>query len=520
MKESQNNSQMTTLQQWGLIILRIIIGWHFLYEGIIKLMDTGWSAESYLLNARGFLSGIFQAMASNASVMEAVDFLNIWGLIFIGLGLFLGIFARLAVYAGIMLLSFYYLAYPPFMGYNFGIPQEGHYLIVDKTFIEMIALVVLALFPAALNTGLLDLIKKLSIKISIPSFTKKTQPQPATVSSGASQNRRDLLKHLTFLPFLGSFAWACASQKKYTGVDGMTGSTIKLETKSLSEIEGKMPMGFLAKDKKPVSRLIMGSNLFHGNAHARDLIYVNSLFRAYNTEKKIIETYLLAEKAGITLVGMSPLFIQYRKIYSSNFQTWTNVSPTRANIYGQVDRAIDQGVDYIFIQGAACDRRVYEGEVEVIGKCVDYIKQQGIPAGLGAHTIQAMLACEEAGIDPDFYYKTLHHDNYWSAHPRENRFPFLWSSNTSPDHNKFHDNLWCPYPDETIEFIHRVRKPVVGFKVLAGGAIHPKEGFQFAFNNGADFIHVGMFDFQIIDDVIYTIQCFEKAKNRSRPWHG
>jgi hypothetical protein len=156
----------------------------------------------------------------------------------------------------------------------------------------------------------------------------------------------------------------------------------------------------------------------------------------------------------------------------------------------------------------------------VIKKCLDYIKQQGIPAGLGAHTIQAMLACEEVGIDPDFYYKTLHHDHYWSAHPKENRFPFLWSSNISQDHNEFHDNLWCPYPEETIEFIKKVKKPVVGFKVLAAGAIHPKDGFQFAFDNGADFIDVGMLDFQIVDDVIHTINCYEKAKNRTRPWYG
>jgi len=520
MNKSQNTAGLSGPQQWGLIILRIIIGWHFLYEGIVKLMDTGWSAESYLLNSRGFLSGIFQAMASNASVMQAIDFMNIWGLIFIGLGLFLGLFARLAVYAGIMLLSFYYLAYPPFMGYNFGIPQEGHYLIVDKTFIEMIALVVLALFPAALNTGLLDLIKKLSVKIRIPSFTKKTQSQPVTVSSGASQNRRDILKHLTFLPFLGSFAWACASQKKYTEVDGMTGSTIKLETKSLSEIEGKMPMGVLAKGRQPVSRLIMGTNHLSGNAHARDLVYANSLFKAYNTERKIYETYMLAEKAGINLFFATPLLENYKKIYGGNFQTWKNVSPTKDDPYTQVDKAIDIGVDYIFIQGAACDRRVYDGDIDAVGKCIDYIKKQGYPAGLGAHTIQAMIACEEAGIDPDFYYKTMHHDKYWSAHPKENRYPFLWSSNISEDHNKFHDNMWCLFPEETVEFVQKAQKPVVGFKVLAGGAIRPKDGFQWAFDNGADFIEVGMFDFQIVANVIQAIESVQLAQNRTRPWYG
>lgn len=177
-------------------------------------------------------------------------------------------------------------------------------------------------------------------------------------------------------------------------------------------------------------------------------------------------------------------------------------------------------MDYIFIQGATCDKRVYEGETDVIVKCVDYIKSQGFPVGLGAHTIQAMQACVDAGINPDFYYKTMHHDKYWSAHPKENRVPYLWSANISEDHNKFHDNMWCLFPDETIEFVSKAKKPVVGFKVLAGGAILPKDGFQWAFDNGADFIEVGMFDFQIVDNVIQTIESVKNAANRPRPWFG
>jgi hypothetical protein len=114
----------------------------------------------------------------------------------------------------------------------------------------------------------------------------------------------------------------------------------------------------------------------------------------------------------------------------------------------------------------------------------------------------------------------MHHDQYWSAHPKENRFPFLWSANTSPDHNKFHDNMWCLFPEETVDFIQKAKKPVVGFKVLAAGAIPPKDGFQWALDNGADFISVGMFDFQIVGNANEMIRCYEKAKSRSRPWYG
>lgn len=516
----QYNSRLNRPQQWGLVVLRIIIGWHFLYEGLVKLMSTGWSAESYLLNSRSFLSGIFQEMASRPEVMGTIDFLNIWGLILIGLGLFLGLFAKTAVYAGILLLSFYYFAYPPFQGYNFGVPQEGHYLLVDKTFIEMVSLVVLAFFPKTLNIGLQGLLKKITFRFHWPSFPKVKKRQLSSAGTPPDNGRREMLRNLSFLPFLGGFAWAFINSKKDNDPDAFSGSTIVLKQRSLGEIEGKMPMGTLAKGKPPVSRLIMGTNHLSGTAHARDLKYASSLFKAYNTEKKIIETYMLAEQAGINLFFATSLLNKYKKMYGGKFQTWLNVAPTKKDIYGAVDKAIDQGVDYIFIQGAACDRRVHAGEVDVVVKCVDYIKQQGIPAGLGAHTIQAMLACEKAGIEPDFYYKTMHHDNYWSAHPRENRHPFLWSSNISEDHNKFHDNMWCLFPEETVDFVQKVKKPVVGFKVLAGGAILPKDGFQWAFDNGADFIEVGMFDFQIVENVIQAIQSVENAKNRKRKWYG
>ncbi len=519
MKKVKNNS-LSLPQQWGLVVLRILIGWHFLYEGMVKLLDPGWSAESYLINTRGMLSGFFHAMAAQPAILEGINFLNIWGLIFIGLGLFLGLFARMAVYAGMVLLFFYYTAYPPFQGYNFWAPQEGHYLLVDKTFIELVTLIVLALFPRALNIGLWNLLKKVKLPVNLPLGVKKKRPQVAAIKSGEPGSRRDMLKNLAFIPFLGGFAWAFMNNKKETGTDAYTGSTITLKQRKLTEIEGEMPMGVLVKGKKPISRLIMGTNHLSGNAHARDLKYASSLFKAYNTEKKIIETYMLAEQAGINLFFATPLLDQYRKMFGGNFQTWMNVTPTKDDIYGSVDKAIDKGVDYIFIQGAACDRRIYDGEVDVVVKCVDYIRKQGFPVGLGAHTIQAMQACVDAGIDPDFYYKTMHHDKYWSAHPRENRYPYLWSANISEDHNKFHDNMWCLFPDETVDFVRNANKPVVGFKVLAGGAILPKDGFQWAFDNGADFIEVGMFDFQIVENVIQTIESIKKSENRSRPWYG
>lgn len=137
-----------------LIILRMAIGWRFLYEGYVKLSNPNWSAESYLANAKGFLSGIFSSMAANPDIVNVVNFLNQWGLFLIGLGLILGVFTKIASYAGLLLLAMYYLAYPPFIGIEFQLPPEGSYLIVNKTLIEFFAMVMMIIFPTSQIIGM------------------------------------------------------------------------------------------------------------------------------------------------------------------------------------------------------------------------------------------------------------------------------------------------------------------------------------------------------------------------------
>jgi len=78
--------------------------------------------------------------------------------------------------------------------------------------------------------------------------------------------------------------------------------------------------------------------------------------------------------------------------------------------------------------------------------------------------------------------------------------------------------MWCINPQETVEFMKTVAKPWIAFKVLAAGAIDPRQGFAYAFNSGADFIAVGMFDFQIKENCDLARRLVEREKNRRRPW--
>lgn len=137
-----------------LVILRVAIGWHFLYEGITKLLNPNWSSLGYLMDSGGLFQGFFHNMAANPTLLDVLDFMNIWGLVFIGAGLILGLFTRVASISGMVLLAFYYLSHPPVIGASYAIPSEGNYLWINKNLIELLALWVIVLFPTWRQIGL------------------------------------------------------------------------------------------------------------------------------------------------------------------------------------------------------------------------------------------------------------------------------------------------------------------------------------------------------------------------------
>ena len=180
----------------------------------------------------------------------------------------------------------------------------------------------------------------------------------------------------------------------------------------------------------------------------------------------------------------------------------------------------DHGATTMYIQGANADTLVKNDRLDLIEEALELIRLQGLPAGIGAHSIEVLIECMNAGIKPDYYYKTMHHDRYWSAHPMEFREEFSVDGQRSLDHNKIHDNMFDLFPDRTIDVISNIDVPVVGFKVLAAGAIKPKDGFRYAFENGADFICVGMFDWQVVENVNIAIEVLGSELKRERKWIG
>jgi thiosulfate dehydrogenase [quinone] large subunit len=152
-------SDYSGAQLSALVALRFAIGWHFFYEGVSKAVNAYWTSAGYLDQSQGILSGWFVDLASNPGTLAVVDFLNVWGLILVGLGLMLGFLTRTAAFFGIIMLALYYLATPPWPGFVYSIPSEGAYMIINKTFIELCALFVTLLFSTGHIIGLDRLVR-------------------------------------------------------------------------------------------------------------------------------------------------------------------------------------------------------------------------------------------------------------------------------------------------------------------------------------------------------------------------
>ncbi len=259
-----------------------------------------------------------------------------------------------------------------------------------------------------------------------------------------------------------------------------------------------------------VSRVLLGGNLLTHFTHSRDLKYVYSLAQHYNTDEKILQTMATAEANGINTLSIHnpPHAMQLLKRYRKEggkiqyiICPTAPVEPGMAKYTEEVLQLIDLGADAIYLWGVRADALTSAKQIDLIGKAVDVAKAQGVPSGVGGHELDVVVACEKNKIPADFYIKTLHHHNYPSAKLN-------------------YDSMWCKNPDETIAFMKTVEKPWIAFKTMAAGAIPPRGAIQYVFQNGADFALLGMFDYEIAEDVKIAKEVLSGIKERSRPWRA
>ena len=510
------------------LALRILIGWHFLYEGLAKVLDPNWTSAGFLAQSRWILSEPYRWVASDPWRLWLVDWANIGALLAVGLLLMLGLWTRGACLAGIALLTLYYAANPALGGYQFGSP-EGSYLLVDKNLVELGALVLLALLPAGSLIGM-DRLLAARGKASKAALAAQPAYRHAVPleenrfewSFRGPAGRRELLKNLAVLPFFGGVVvaalkrhgWESFEERNLARVDAVSQASVRTASAAtLDDLRGLAPTGRLGNLE--VSRMIVGGNLISGFAHARDLIYVSPLLKTYFTDEKVMETLWLCESAGINTAILRTdgdtirILDKYWK-RGGKIQWLAQVYPRVEDVYGNIESAIDNGAIGAFLQGGIADTFVKEGRMDLVERSIERIRSRGVPAGIGGHALATVRMVEDSGVAPDFYMKTLHHDNYWSAR-RPDQYEDVVSNAA--------DNYWSIAPLETAAYMGGLRRPWIAYKVLAAGAIPPEEGFRYAFENGADFICVGMFDFQVVENVNLLNSILNRGDlRRSRAW--
>jgi hypothetical protein len=278
---------------------------------------------------------------------------------------------------------------------------------------------------------------------------------------------------------------------------------------------GALPTGRIGS--LTVSRLLSGGNLISGWAHARDLHYVPGLMRAYNTPARVLDTLERMESFGINTLIADPrknvmdVLSRYWKERGGRMQWIAEGHPGLDDWRTNIRQSVDFGAKAVYVQGVIGDKWLNAGHVDLLGECVAFIRSLGVPGGVGAHKLEVVIESEKRKFNPDFYVKTLHHANYWSRQ-RNAGEPDVVEATT--------DNYWDLDPERTIRFMSEVEKPWIAFKVLAAGAIRPESGFRYALENGADFLCVGMFDFQVEANVklARTLLAEPALQNRQRAW--
>ena len=246
--------------------------------------------------------------------------------------------------------------------------------------------------------------------------------------------------------------------------------------------------------------------------------------KAYNTERRIFDTMHLAEACGVNTISTNPSLMNFiKKYWKEDGGTINFVSDCgHGDVNGELGivvgakKSVDAGAKLIYIHGFGADKWAVEGNWKIMEKALREMRKLGVPVGIGAHAFSTLKFCVEHDLIPDFWMKTFHPGGYWSAQktPQD-------QGEGEPGSGKkgWHDNNWCRDPKALSEWFEKRPEPWIAFKTMAAGAVHPRQAIPFVFNGGADAACMGMFDFQVVEDVNLAVDAFAKGfPNRRRKW--
>ena len=432
----------------ALQLLRILVGWHFLYDGMWKLLqERGWSCLSYLDSAQGPLAGLFKWMASQGVLVAVGDWAVMLGLVAIGLSLITGVLARLASVFGILLLALFYSAQPPEPFATAVSGADGRFFLLERNALEMLAFAVIIVLPCWRG------------------WVRTFLPGAAVLA--------------VFGVCLGLQYRAGAF--KY--VEAVTSATVKVhEFTALAALKAPFAEK-TALAGVEVSRLALGGDLMAGHAHARDLIWTDEFMRIYHTGGTLERTVRYCTFCGIGAVFAEPSFapriLAAAKAVGGRPAFFANCAEAK-----DAAAAKSGGAVGAYTCPELTDALAKKGDVAAIRALFDALKAAGLKAGIGAEDVATVRFCAEQGLKPDYWVLAFHSLDYPAA--------------TLP---KPCNSIWCRDPKAAADYMRTRPEPWVAIRGLAGGAITPENAYRFARQNGAAVVAIDLLDYRIVETV-------------------
>jgi hypothetical protein len=320
----------------------------------------------------------------------------------------------------------------------------------------------------------------------------------------AEMKRRDFMKNSVALSAAGTLAAGLGH-----------GETKADDAPAAKPTAAPMPTGKIGNLQ--LSRLINGSNIITYYLHSRDLNYVSRLAAHYNTEPKVLETLALCEQHGINAQAIQSggdfkrLIKKHRE--QGGKMHWIVGVETGGSQVGDYEfvasESLDCGAAALYLHGNASEKLFKAGQFDMIGKVIEAMHKTKLPVGVGCHDLAVVELCEKNKWPIDYYVKTFHHHRYGTA-PRPDQIKGPYAEVPG---------YWCKDPQAVIDLMKNCEKPWIAFKVMAAGAIQPRDAFKYAFENGADHVLAGMFDFQVAEDAKIANNILGGLK-RERAWRS
>lgn len=451
----------------AVVALRLVVGWHFLYEGLWKVMQRGgWSSLGYLTASASPAAPLFKWIAAHGWMVQMSDQLVQWGLVAMGLGLITGVLARYAAVFGMMLLSFFYLAQPPtpFPGAS---SAFGHFFLIDENVLEMAGLLVVAAVPAP----------------CVFSVFKRSFAVPA-------------VSVLTLLVFGGAFYLDYRSGTFAPKPDATTSATVRKY-----EFEGgesiKAPLKAKARlGTLEVPRVIIAGEYFSGRSHGRDLIWTDEFMRRYNSVETLRRTFDWAHIGRLDAISGSPELLGRLRENGVLGREALFISDCSGSgeFELRVKKSLRDGAGALFTPPEETDQLADKRDVELLRKMFQALKDTKVPYGIGCHKLSTLKFCVENGLVPDFWCIAYHPLNYPSALPKVSQKV---------------KSVWCADPEGVIEFMKTRKEPWVALNAAAFGGLKPPDAIVAAKKAGAACVCLDVLDFQVVEVVKAAVGAFD-----------